>query len=184
MTYQEEIIAHYTTVWNNHPKVYLWDKGPIEKMSSNFRVLEFGPTSKRKMWTYATCCLSEKFNNDRIELHLFSNRQDEGLIELLTVVAYYHQNTRRINLNETINFGKPWQDDSACSYGFISLPYLDGPDLENLITRNNLPTKFYWLLPITENESKYKTAHGPEALEKLFDGPGFNYVNPKRPSLV
>lgn len=182
--YQEEIINHYKSCWKNEPKIYLWDKGPIEKLPFEFRVLEFPPNRERDMWTYSTCGLSQATDNDPIELHIFSSTQDNQLIELLTTIAYYHRNRCFLGLNHIVNFGKPWQNESISNFGFISLPFLDGPDLENLyFQENGRPIKFYWLIPITEKEKKYLSKFGVDALEEKFDN-GFNYIDPHRQSVV
>jgi hypothetical protein len=181
----EEIQHHYERVWNVKGIPRYWYKGPIEKLNSDFCVLEFPSTKKRDMWTYATCCLSDIKEERPIEIHIFSSRQDESLIELLTTIAYYHKNNVRIELSHTVNFGRAWQATSKCEYGFISLPYLDGPDLENgKITSYRNIVKFYWLIPVTEAEVNFKIKHGSEELEDLFDTKKLDYLNPARKSLV
>lgn len=154
---ENEIELHYNSIWNNKPKTYLFDKGPIEKLYYHFRVLEYPPTTERKMWSYATCNMCKgKGGKKNIEVHVFSKQQDDSLIELLTLVAYYHKNTRALDLNHTINFGRSWQSTSVCTYGLLSLPYLDGPRLEEYVAANGETTHFYWLLPITREEVNFK----------------------------
>ena len=181
--YQKEIIKHYIKNWQNEPQLRLWDRGSFEKLPADFRVLEFKPNDKRDMWTYATCCMSQPNDGNPIELHIFSSKQDVQIVELLTMVAYYHRNTSNVGLNHTVNFGKPWQENSLCTYGFISLPYLDGPELENFNFKRNHIVKFYWLIPIMKQEVDFKIKHGVEALEEKFDN-GFNYIDPLRNSVI
>ena len=182
-TYQEEIIDHYKKSWQNDYKTYLWDKGPFEKLPHDFRVLEFEPTKNRNMWTYATCAMSQREDYARIELHIFSSKRDEGLIELLTIIAHYHRNTSKLNVGHSVNFGRPWQDKSNCQYGLISLPYLDGPSLEDFQSSAGI-LKFYWLIPVTEEEVNFKAKYGIESLEQIFDERGLDYINSNRSSLV
>lgn len=183
--YFEIVLSHYETVWKNTPQVYLWDKGPIEKMPINFRVLEFPPTEDRSMWTYATNGMGSITDAISIEIHIFSSKKDVGLVELLFAVSYYHKNTAKLNLNHTINFGRSWQEPSVCNHGLISLPYLDGPELENLYIKEKSKTvKFYWLIPITEAEVFYKKQHGLDALEEKFEESGLDYLNPYRNSII
>lgn len=184
MTYQDCIIEHYQKVWKNEGEMYLWDKGPFEKMPFDFRVLEFPPSNSRDMWTYATCCMSQLEDLNPIELHLFSCKKDEKIIELLTATAYYHRNTEKLKLWNTVNFGKSWQDQSICNYGIISLPYLDGPDIENLKSNGTNIVNFYWLIPVTKSEVEFKKKHGIEELEKQFEKEGLDYINPERMSIV
>jgi hypothetical protein len=68
---------------------------------------------------------------------------------------------------------------SRSEYGLVSLPYLDGPSLENLKT-DSKELKFYWLIPVTYSEVEFKKQNGLEALEELFDRIGFDYLNPDR----
>ena len=185
MDYQDSIIRHYENNWNTSPKIYYWDKGPSNELPYDFRVLEFSPNKERKMWTYATCCMSQKHDKEMIELHIFSAKQDDTLIELLTAIAHYHRTSSHLGLNHSVNFGRPWQDNSKCEYGFISLPYMDGPKLENLkIEENHSFLKCYWLIPITKAEVEYKKEYGVAALENLFEEKKFNYLDSKRLSVV
>jgi hypothetical protein len=183
--YQDEIIDHYTKIWESEFNIYLWDKGPIEKLPYNYRVLEFAPNNTREMWIYATCCMSNPEDKIPIELHIFSSKQDVELVELLTIVTYYHHNTSQLNLNHTINFGKSWQNKSECKYGLISLPYLYGPNLENYYRSDcNKTSKFYWLIPVTKKEVNFKKKFGVEALEQKFDIVQLNYLDPLRSSVI
>ena len=179
MSFQQNILDHYENIWKNKPKIYLWDKGKVEKMPHDFRILEFEPSASREMWTYSTCCMSNPDDENPIELHFFSSKKDTSLIELLTTVVYFHRNTSRLNLWHTVNFGRPWQDKSHCDYGLISLPYLDGSELENL-QEQTYKIKFYWLIPITKNEVEFKKNYGIEALELKFEELDLDYTNPNR----
>jgi hypothetical protein len=183
-SFEKEIIEHYKNNWNNLPKIEVWDNEKENKKIDNFKVLEFSPTKNRDMWTYATCGMSTMDEEIPIELHIFSRKQDKKLVELLTVIAYYHRENN-LGLFHTVNFGESWQGNSKCTYGLISLPYLDGPTLENLYLQpidENL--KFYWLIPIYENEVEYKKKYGIEKLENKFDETSFNYLDPNRNSVV
>lgn len=183
MDYQDNIKAHYIKNWKTEPNIFYWDKGPAHELPYQFRVLEFEPTEHRKMWTYSTCCMSQESDSLGIELHLFSARKDEGLIELLTVTAHYHRTGHFLALSDTVNWGQPWQGNSICRHGLISLPYLDGPDLENLEFDNRI-IKFYWLIPITKAEVEFKKEQGINALETEFEKQGVDYLNNDRVSIV
>lgn len=135
------------------------------------------------MWTYATCCMSAAGDPKAIELHLFSPREDDTIVELLAVVAHYHRTGSTLDLDHTVNFGRPWMPSSSSDHGLISLPYLDGPKLEHL-RKDSSMVEFYWLIPITKAEVEYKKVKGLEALETLFDQKELDYVNPSRPSLI
>ncbi|GAA4026633.1 hypothetical protein GCM10022409_08250 [Hymenobacter glaciei] len=118
-----------------------------------------------------------------IELHILSNKEDTTLIELLTVTASFHRNNTNLGLHHTVNFGRPWQDDSLCSYGFISLPYLSGEALE-IFDCEGGHLHNLWLLPTTESERDYKMENGWDALEQRFEDCGLDYLNPQRDSCI
>ena len=88
-----------------------------------------------------------------------------------------------LNIHHTVNIGQPWLGDSICDHGFISLPYLDGPDLE-IFQFNGHEIHCYWFIPITEKERDYKTEQGCEALEQLFESKQINYLSPNRKCLI
>jgi hypothetical protein len=181
VTWREEIQKHYESVWRNSAVVCAFSQGPIHELPADFAVLKFRPTPDRTMWTYATCCMSAPYDSPAIELHIFSGNETDEIVEVLFAVAHYHRNAAHLGLNDTVNFGRGWQKNSKCDHGFISLPYLDGPALENLSAQTKIIT--YWLIPVTKAEVDYKKQFGPEALEKHFDT-GLNYLSPSRPSIV
>ncbi|WP_316820514.1 suppressor of fused domain protein [Pedobacter gandavensis] len=182
--YKGKIINHYSSIWGGDFQEKKWLKGPIMRVAPHFCVLEYKPYPSRKMWTYATCCMSTNTHQAPIEVHIFSSVQDDSIIELLSEVCYYHNVEANLDLGHTVNFGRPWQDYSKSSFGLLSLPYLNGPKLEIMHLANNKDIHFYWLIPITKTEVEYKKEFGLEALETKFDADNFNYLNPNRRSAV
>ena len=181
----KEITAHYTSVWHSQFEVKKWHKGPVIDLPPTFSVLEFKPCESRKMWTYATCCMSQLADTEPLELHLFSPVQSESHIELLTTIAHYHRTGCALGVGHTVFFGRPWMRESQCDYGLVSLPYLDGPSLEECRLIDGIrPIRFLWLVPITKAERDYKKAAGIEALERKFEEANFNYLDPTRESVV
>jgi Suppressor of fused protein (SUFU) len=179
------IESHYTEQWRAQCVVRRLNKGPSFELPADFCVLEFSPTTTRSMWTYATCCMSQPLDSAPVELHLFSPMQSELHVELLTIIAHYHRTQASLALGHTVNFGRPWIAGSLCEHGLISLPYLDGPALEEYFQReSNRVIRFYWLVPITKAERDYKIEFGLEALESRLEAAQFNYLNPKRSSVV
>ena len=181
--YREAILAHYITQWKVNPRGFQAKAGPVYQVSQEFETLEFPPSDTRDMWTYATSGMSSITSDSFIELHVFSARQCEALATLLTAVAHYHQTEQVLFVGHTVNFGIPWQESSPCTYGLISMPYLDGPGLEEMQYEHK-EVDCYWLIPITKAERDFKKANGLEALEELFDENGLDYVNPYRKSVV
>lgn len=179
----ELLKQHLETNWGKSADTKDQILDPLKKMSEGFSVLTFPPSEKHDFWIYSTLGMSTDNSANLIELHVFSNRQDLTLIELLTITASFHRNDAPLGLHHTVNFGRPWQDDSACSFGFISLPYMDGEDLE-IFNFEGGHLHNLWLLPITESERDYKSENGWDELEQRFEDGGLDYLNPERASCV
>ena len=175
---------HYEQNWTTDEKVKHWSRGPIQDLPVDFCILEFKPTKTRELWTYATCGMSQPEDEVKVELHLFSKTKDEGLVELLTAITHYHRTSSVLNLNHSVNFGRPWLPNSKCEYGFISLPYLDGPSLEWFSISDEIKIRFLWLIPVMKEEIEFKKQNGIEALENAFEKANFDYANPMRLSVI
>lgn len=185
MRYCERIVHHYEQVWSNCAKQCHWQRGPIRDLPDGFCVLEFPPTQQRSAWTYATSCMSQAKDNICVEIFLLAPLQSDRHVELLTAVSHFHRTGSQIRLGDSVNFGSPWIPGSSCSYGLISLPYLDGPTLEVLeLPEFGTSVHCLWLVPITAQEVAYKKQYGVEALESKFDEQQLNYVDPTRQSVV
>lgn len=182
--YNNFIINHYKSHWGNDFKIKRLSNGPIHTLPENFCILEYGPSIERMKWVYATCGMSSFKDVNPIELHIFSLTENENLLEILTAISSYHLDEAKLDLNQTVNFGVPWQTGSRCFYGLISLPYLDGPTLEIIKINHSLTVHFYWLIPITLAERNYKKTMGIEALEAKFEESHFNYLDPNRESVL
>ncbi len=183
MNWTGRITDHYARNWKTAVEPCSFTAGPVRELPQCFKVLKFAPHKGRRLWTYAICGLSRPDDRAPIELHLFSPEPNDGIVELLYAIAHFHRTGSRLNLWHTVNFGRPWLGTSLCSYGLISLPYLDGPQLENLEDLIG-KIKFYWLIPITPAELDLKQASGIEALEARFEEVGFEYSDPARASVV
>lgn len=182
--YRADVIDHYVSSWGPPSAALTWEEGRFRELSRGFQVLEFAPRQARAMWTYATCCMSTCHMDKACELHLFSPLQDHRHVELLTIIAHYHQTGVRLYLGDSINFGRPWLPDSLCDHGLVSLPYLDGPRLEVLEWEHGSRVRFFWLIPITKHERDFKKLHGVEALEQRLEAANFDYLDASRDSVV
>jgi hypothetical protein len=182
--YIESLTHHYENFFGVKGNRLILQKGPTQKLHKDFFVLEFPHNDKHKMFCYCTVGMSaDKLDDNLVELIVYSPKPDNLLVELLTVCASYHRNGFPLNLSHTVNIGQPWLDNSKCDHGFISLPYLDGQELE-LFSFGKQDIHCYWFIPITEQEKEYKRKYGSEALEQLFDDKQFDYLNPNRDSLI
>jgi Suppressor of fused protein (SUFU) len=170
--------AHYEAFWGPGTRKR-FDRGPVADLGE-FSILYFGPSPRTSNRIYATDGMSHGLG--KIELHVVSPVSDDGLVELLTVVAHYNLTTP-VGLGHTVNLGRPWLPQSACSFGLISRPYRDGPKLENIVIDDEA-VACLWLVPITARERDFKIANGLEALEHRFDAAKLDYANPRRASAV
>jgi Suppressor of fused protein (SUFU) len=180
--YPSAIQDHYVSSWSSPVDAIRWIKGPVSDLSEDFRVLVI--PRPPEMMAYATRCMSQPTDKERLELHLLtrsSQQYQPDLVEVLTAVAHYHRTGRSLGLGHSVNFGKPWLTGSMCTHGLISLPYLDGPALEWL---EEPAVRFLWLIPITEAEASFKKRFGMEALEQKFEEKQFDFLDPGRASVV
>jgi hypothetical protein len=182
--YTEKLQQHYETHFGRTGKKLKLERGPTEKLHTDFYVLELMPNDRHNMYCYCTVGMSaDRIDENLIELILYSPRADNSIVELLTCCASYHRNTLPLNIHHTVNIGRPWLDNSKCDHGFISSPYLDGEELE-LFDFGGPIIHCYWFIPITEKERDYKIDSGCEALEQLFEEKQIDYLNPDRNCLI
>jgi hypothetical protein len=179
------IKQHYQSNWGQ-PGETCDFKVPVRRekeLPEDFQVRQYGPTSERPEWTYATVGMSQPSDQIGLELHVFSETQSTEVVELLHFTAHFHRTGARLGLGHSVNLGRPWVRGSKCSFGLISLPYADGPRLENGFIQLK-PVSFLWLIPITRAEREFKRTHGLEALEQRFEAASFYPPDPKRRSVV
>ena len=180
--YEDIIEGHYSREWGQPVRKLKWEKGPFWELPVNFNVMVMSHPAPAT--AYATQCMSQPEDEARLELFLLMKDDkdiDLGLVELLTCVAHFHRTGHALGLGHTVNFGRPWIKGSKCSYGFISLPYLDPPSVAWLADPG---IEFAWLIPVTKAEVDFKKTHGVEALEKRFEEKKFQYLDPFRASVV
>ena len=180
--YCEALVAHYSTSWGARRESHRWSNGPVSDLGSHFAIAQYDAANDA--FAFATVGMSLVAEPNPIELHVFVQRDPllfRSLVELLTIVSHFHRTGARLGLHDTVNFGRPWPPASSCTYGFISLPYLDGQKLER---SSAVRARCLWLIPITEAEVALKRAHGVEALEGAFERTEFNYLDPNRESVV
>ena len=175
------VLAHYERQWGKAHALHR-DPGRMQKTHPAFVIAEFAPRAARPHWTYATCGMSEH-PDARLELHIFSNEQAKSLVMLLTAVADFHLTGTPLGLHHSVNFGIPWLPGSACTRGFVSLPYLGGPKLETQEDEAG-EIRHLWLIPVTERELAFRRAEGTEALEARFEEAQFDYASATRGSVV
>jgi len=182
VAYCKSLIKHLTKCWAVSPRRVAPRPSNFCELHRSFQVLEFVPTKKRNSWIYATCGMANR-DGGNVELFLISPVQHDSHADLLGAIAHYHLTESALGLNHTVHFGIPWFEGSLCSYGLISLPYLDGPSMERF-SFGGETVRCLWLIPITEDEKIFVNEHGIEALEAVFDSVDFDYRDPNRRSVV
>lgn len=180
-TYESHLEYHYSKFWGPQVSHSIWSRGPGLAQTCN--IYEYPPTQETNYWVYATSGMTPFREPILIELFLVSPQQTEIHIELLTVIADYHQSEAYIGLGDTVNFGRPWMPWSKCEFGLISLPYTYGPLLEQVHILK-WEVQVLWLIPITREERDFKATSGLEALEERFEKKQFNYMDPLRASVA
>ena len=182
--YTEKLREHYESFFSARGEEIRWTRGPIDKLHPDFYVLEMGPSGNRDMWTYATIGMSlDRNDNNLIELLTYSPIKDISRAELLSLNASFHRNDAALNLNHTIFVGQLGDNKTNCDHGLVSLPYIEGEELE-IFPFKGKEFHCYWYLPITKEEKDYMMQHGCESLEQLFEEKQINYLDLNRKSLV
>jgi hypothetical protein len=83
--YTNDLRGHYESFYGITGNKLTWDKGPTHKLHPEFFILEFEPSKKHQMWTYATVGMSlDRDDENLIELITYSKERDSSRAELLT----------------------------------------------------------------------------------------------------
>ncbi len=183
------ISAHHHSFFKGHEiRERCWPVGPIESRLPGFYVHEVGPGPRLQGWTYLSVGLWSAVHGvdgHGLEFLLSAPQRDDRLVELMTMVGYYHAgpSTQHLDLGHTMPIGEPWLPHSQCDNYVVSLPYLYGPDLETCNWEDG-HARHLWLLPITQAELDFKVANGLETLEQRFDEAAILPTDPLRESVV
>lgn len=165
-----------------------WPSDRITERVPGLYVHEFGPGPRFERWSYTTVGVWHATHNEHghgVEFVMSSPTQDDRIVELLTINAFYHAGppTQRLDLGHTVPIGEPWLPGSTCDHLLVSLPYPYGSDLE-VSEWVGGHARHLWLLPITEAERAFKVEQGVEALEQAFDEAAIIPTDPLRPSVA
>ena len=181
--YAADLIEHIQRTWGRTGILRDLTQGRRAALPPEWRVLELPAFNRREYWMYGTVGMSGPGDADAVELYMLAPAPDPGLLEILAAVSDFHRTGERLGWGHSVNFGRPWLENSRCTFGLLSLPYLFGPEFE-AFRSGDASARILWLLPITPEERDYKIAHGLEALELLFESAPFDYLDPDRPSVV
>ena len=172
----------YHKALERHIQMFYQSAGESVSSSDSVSILSIPPNYRRnKMWSHFTIGLPESVDAD-LELFIYSRTNNSDIKQTLTNVEdYIKSNT--VELEDVIPLSEPWLPGSKCKNLLVSLPHLEGEALERFNYRNNI-THLFWLIPITEEEKRYREEFGIEALEHVFEEKKVQYANVKRQSLV
>jgi hypothetical protein len=151
-------------------------------------IFEVEPIAPDGLWAYVSCGASEiqPEHGERMEFVMLSPEESIRPAQLLRMTAWYHTNpdpSYQLDWGHTLPIGEPWLEGSQCDVLLVSKPHTLGPEFE-VLTLDGLHVHFYWLLPITEAERRYRQDHGLEALEEKFEEARLPYWDPLRSSVV
>ena len=151
-------------------------------------VHEFEPGPRSAAWTYASVGLWSATHTEDghgLEFFMLAPGQDNRLVELLTLAAFFHAGpeSQRLDVGHTVPIGEPWLRGSLCNHLLVSLPYTFGPELEWAEWEGG-HARHLWLLPITEAEREFKVEFGREALEQRLEDAAVVPTDPQRRSVA
>jgi hypothetical protein len=153
------------------------------------RVLEVAPDDDAELWAYVSVGVWEVTKEERHGLELVYLSETAGRVtaEHLVMTAYYHANpddeSYRLWEGHTIPIGEPIVTGSHLDHLLVSRPYPLGPDFE-LAVVDDVSVHFFWLLPITDAERRFRHERDLEALESRFDEIGLQYWRLDRASAI
>ncbi|HET9161490.1 MAG TPA: suppressor of fused domain protein [Caulobacteraceae bacterium] len=180
----EQLVAqHYALVWGRTGGPQPFAGARALDLPAQFTVLAYAPSNIRPYWTYATCGMSQAFDERAVELFVFAPYSAPEVVELLYATAHYHRAGANLSPGDAVNFGRPWMGASACTFGLVSLPYLEGPQMETAHLAGR-QVKVYWLVPVTASEVAFRKTHGLAALEAQFDRVRLQFARPGRDPVV
>ncbi|WP_167539716.1 suppressor of fused domain protein [Leptospira meyeri] len=175
------IYKQYFNEWGESKSLLTNPKNTKLYLNENFYISVFKPNKNRNSWIYATCGLSLKNNDRKIEIFIYSPDTNDTIVDVLYSLADYHIIEKPLGENHTVNFGISLAKYSICNFGLLSFPYLQSKDFSY---NESLNTEFLWLIPITEAERNYKIDYGIEMLEEIFEEKQLNYLDFTRKSLI
>lgn len=159
-------------------------------------VLEFGPTSDRPFWTYATNGMSDSEQTvpqtapewvvPRTELLLYTPERAAWAARLLHSFSRYpFDYGTHFFWWHTVPVGGPLDGKDAHLSSLVFLPpYFEADGFDDLSIDDH-PIRLLWAVPITEAEREYAMVYGTQKLERLFEKAQLDPVtDPYRRSVI
>ena len=94
-TYCDSLREHYETYYGVKGTRRNWVIRPTGKLPDDFYVLEIELDRKNKKWVYLTVGMSmDRKDDNLVELFVYSSEQNDSIVELLTLNASCHRNSK------------------------------------------------------------------------------------------
>lgn len=177
--YNDCVIEHYHFFLGKNYETVKKIDTVMHRKYPDFTILKYFPNDDFPLYRYITLGMSSNDENKPIELYMLSQYENDGIIDILTWVAFYHNQNKKFELCDTINLGEPWHEGSKCAFGLVSLPHIDPPEFKDCGDVGCL-----WLLPITKEEYDFANKEGIFELEKKFSECELKFVDFYRDSVV
>lgn len=181
MNLSDSVLDHYTTILRRRGVVSHAADGPRGLEMAGYRLVELAPTADRREFFYGTTGMSLPGDQHPTELHAWINQSSHEVVQCMHAIAHFHRYDARLGIGHTVRIGRPWIPSSKCVAGLVSLPYLDGPQMQHL-SCGGRTINCLWIIPITEAELEFKKRNGIDSLEQVFELAQFDYSNLYRDS--
>jgi hypothetical protein len=139
-----------------------------------------------QLWCYISRGAWEIIHDDLevVEFVIVSEHFEQPVLTLQEQLINYHSFAKgQLRLGQVVPIGDPWLPHSSCDHMLVSHPYPFGRKFEDCVTED-FTIKLLWAVPITRKEAEYKSHHGFDALERLFEQQKISYWKSDRDSLV
>lgn len=176
---QTDFVKEHYDFYLGKQSVTIKKESKLSQSNPDFAVLKYPPSDQFPMWRYVTLGMSSADDQRPIELYMVSSNEHDFIVDILTWVAYYHQNGSKLWIDDSFEIGEPWYEGSKCTHGLVCYPYIDSPEFKDCGD-----TSCLWLLPITEDEFEYHNEFGTFALEEKFAQCELNFLDYFRNGVV
>ena len=184
----DSILRHLEMFWSaDRIDEVHWTPGHVGDRLPNLHIAKISPESKRDRWTFATvgAWYGTRDSNHNLEFLAVAKSEAASVMWDLALVAYYQAGpgANRLDVGHTIPIGQGWVDGSPLDHVLITLPYLWGTKMENLVT-DGRHIRLLWVQPIHAIEAEFRHKHGLEALESRFEEKRIDVLDPFRRPVV
>ena len=180
----DAIRHHYRTFWPSaavEDEVYL--DCLVEDRLPGLHIAEIRPKDWPGITILATigAWTGTRDSNHNLEFLALATSDVRTVRTRLAKVAYYNAGPpdHRLGVGHTIPIGEPWVKCSNLDHVLLSVPYLWGPSLEDLVLADR-HIRVLWALPIYRIEAEYRHLHGLEELERKLEADGVDVLDPFR----